>query len=260
MWNGSVWVNAKLVNANVSSSAAIAYSKLNLLGSVVDSDVSTTAAIQASKLAGYPNDVTKALLGNGTWASLSGATTYRKVTTKAVNTTVTATDLLNGEVTVAAGALGTTKLLRLTAWGDFLQNSGSNTPGVPQLQVSFGGTIQVDTGAATGVGASTLRNGWRVVVEIMNLNATNVQAVNINYTVGLQNGMATASSNAFATGEGAGASSYIGSPAPSTWLAQGYGAGSIDTTAACALLLKVINASSNAAYETKLIGAVAEIV
>ena len=42
----------------------------------------------------------------------------RKVTSKTVNTTTTETDLLNGEITVAASALGASRALRLTARGD----------------------------------------------------------------------------------------------------------------------------------------------
>lgn len=51
VYNGSSWVAAKLVDANVSSSAAIAYSKLALAGSIVNNDVSASAAIAKSKLA-----------------------------------------------------------------------------------------------------------------------------------------------------------------------------------------------------------------
>ncbi len=40
----------KIVNANVDSSAAIAYSKLNLSGTIVNADISTSAAIAYSKL------------------------------------------------------------------------------------------------------------------------------------------------------------------------------------------------------------------
>lgn len=50
VWNGSSWVAAKIVDANVSATAAIAYSKLSLAGSVVNNDVSNSAAIAYSKL------------------------------------------------------------------------------------------------------------------------------------------------------------------------------------------------------------------
>lgn len=41
---------------------------------IANAQISTTAAIAISKLAGFPNDVTKALLGDGTWATLAAAT------------------------------------------------------------------------------------------------------------------------------------------------------------------------------------------
>ena len=47
--NGIKW--AAIVNANVSATAAIAYSKLNLATSIVNADISATAEIAVSKLA-----------------------------------------------------------------------------------------------------------------------------------------------------------------------------------------------------------------
>ena len=41
-----------IVNADISASAAIAYSKLNLTGNIVNADVSSSAAIAASKISG----------------------------------------------------------------------------------------------------------------------------------------------------------------------------------------------------------------
>jgi hypothetical protein len=51
LWNGSAWVSGKVADANVSATAAIAYSKLNLATSIVNADVATGAAIAKSKLA-----------------------------------------------------------------------------------------------------------------------------------------------------------------------------------------------------------------
>lgn len=50
VYNGTAWTNAKLVNANVDAAAAIAYSKLNLAGSITGSDIAAGAAIPYSKL------------------------------------------------------------------------------------------------------------------------------------------------------------------------------------------------------------------
>lgn len=56
-----------IVNADVAGAAAIARSKLNFGSGLVDADIAAAAAIVASKIAGYPADATKMLLGNGTW-------------------------------------------------------------------------------------------------------------------------------------------------------------------------------------------------
>jgi len=58
-------------NADIAAGAAIAYSKLSLAGSVVNADVAAAAAIAPSKFAGFPNDATKYLAGDGSWPVLS---------------------------------------------------------------------------------------------------------------------------------------------------------------------------------------------
>lgn len=51
VYNGSSWVAATLVNANIDAAAAIAYSKLQLAGSIVNNDIASGANIAKSKLA-----------------------------------------------------------------------------------------------------------------------------------------------------------------------------------------------------------------
>jgi hypothetical protein len=62
------WVYQLLKNANVDPAAGIDYSKLNLALSIVNADIAANAAIAITKLAGYPNDGTKVLHGDGTWS------------------------------------------------------------------------------------------------------------------------------------------------------------------------------------------------
>lgn len=189
------------------------------------------------------------------WAAAPGAP-YRKTTAKAVNTTVAATDLLNSEITIAAGAMGTNGLLRLTAWGDWVNASGS-TVASPRLQVVFGGTTLFDTSiSGTNVTGAT-RNGWKVVVEIFNLAAANAQMSHFDLRM-MVNGASTQVQNTFTTGEGiltsivaAGQVIFGEGTNPST---------AVDTSLAKALVLNVINGSANAAYETKLLGAVVEVI
>ncbi len=97
--------------------------------------------------------------------SPGGAASYRKATQKVVNTTISATDLLNGEITIAASALGTTGEARLVAVGDWKQNSGG-AQSVPRFQLVLGGTTIIDTGnAGTAVDAAT-RYGWAISARI----------------------------------------------------------------------------------------------
>lgn len=196
------------------------------------------------------------------WAQTAGfALTYRKVTAKAVNTTTAATDLLNGEVTIAAGAMGTTGVARLTAWGDWLQNSGGNAA-PPRLQVVLGSTTLLDTGVSGNIGATATRFGWRVAVEILNLGATGSQLSSILATVASNNIGSANVNGVFTTGEGQyyGINAALGGTGVPL-LATGVNpATSVDTTVANVLALKVINGSANAAYETKLLGALVEIV
>lgn len=54
VYNGSSWVAAKLIDANVDAAAAIAYTKLQLAGSIVNNDISASAAIALSKIVPTP--------------------------------------------------------------------------------------------------------------------------------------------------------------------------------------------------------------
>lgn len=188
------------------------------------------------------------LIGAPIPAATTAGGVIRKVTSKTVNTTTSATDLLNGEVTIGAGALGTSNLLSLVATGDWLQNSGGTaTP--PRFQLVFGGTILIDTGTGGLISAGAARYGWKIVAEIMNLGVTNSQ--DVSFVLNLSAAVNTAFSTTLTTGSGGYGAAILGAM-PS---AVGSNAGSKDTTAALALVLNVINGSANAAYETKLVRA-----
>jgi len=199
----------------------------------------------------------QALAWNGTaWTptTIAGPTTYRKTTSKTVNTTVAETDLLNGEITVAANVMSTNKLLRLTAWGDWKQNSGGAAD-LPRFKLLFGGATLIDSNATGGtVANSATRRGWKIVAEILNLGATNSQWATMKADVGAGSVSAAASASP-TTGEGTYslATNVFG-------LLIASNTGAVDTTAGCALALSVINASNNANYETKLTGALVEII
>jgi hypothetical protein len=183
-------------------------------------------------------------------------TVYRKTTAKAATNTITETDLLNGEIQLPASALGSNGLMRLTAWGDGVYTSGGNQPAPRfKFKVGSGPTIVIDTGTTGGnvVPTSATRCGWRIVVEWMNLGATNSQWATINGFITTTSGLSAANA-AFATGEG-----IYANTGQAILLFDGSAASSIDTTVAQAIILSVINGSATST-EVKLFGAIVEII
>lgn len=185
-------------------------------------------------------------------------TTYRKSSTKTVNTTVSATDLLNGEITLAGAVLGIDRMLRLTAWGDNLNNSGGSSP-QPRFQLILGGTTLLDTGStAAALGNSASRNSWVLNAEIMNTGSASAQLAALR--IFLSCGLAGASlGNVFTTGLGEFAGISNGGGVQSG-IANGVNTTAVNTVPSLALVLNVINGSASASYETRLFGAVVEIV
>jgi hypothetical protein len=120
-------------------------------------------------------DATKFLRGDQTWAV--PALYLRKTTTKTVTNSTTITDLLNGEITVPAGALTSTGFLRFTAWGTYLQNSGS-TQALLRFGLALGSTSLVDTNTVAAIHTSnTAAHPWKFQAVIKAQNATNAQFV-----------------------------------------------------------------------------------
>lgn len=239
-------VNGGLDNSNLSGSAGIAYSKLTLTGSIVNADISGSAAIALSKLATLPSSAP-----------------YRKTTAATVVNTTTETDLLNGEITVAAGAIGTTGLLRLTAFGDWKQNSGGATD-VPRFKLKLGATTLLDTNVtgANIVPNSATRYPFRIEAEIMNLGAANSQWTTLFGDV-MTGDTATAgySGTGFATGEGL-TGNVVNSNSGHSLHVEYRGANSsaVDTSGACALVLSVVLPAASANCDISLKGAVVQII
>lgn len=200
-------------------------------------------------------------IGAGIKTSKIGLGLYRKTTSKQVLNSVADTDLLNGEITIAASAIGATGLLRLTAAGDYINNSGAARI-AQRFKLKLGATTLIDTGAPVGnaQAASATRFGWRVNATIWN-TATNVQVVYFDAVVTVNDsGVASGVNNVFATGEGTVA--YLGTVANtySQVLYSGYNAGAVDTTSAQALVLSVVNPTATATYDTTLQAAIVEII
>lgn len=124
---------AGLTNAEISAAAAIAYSKLNLSGSIVNADVNASAAIAYSKL-----NLTGAILN----ADLAGSIANAKLANSAITIAGTSTSL-GGSITLdTITGLSSTGLVKRTA---------ANT-----LGIGVGGTdYEVPLTFSTGLTRST---------------------------------------------------------------------------------------------------------
>lgn len=233
---------ALLLNKNIDPAAAIAKSKLDFTGAngIVNADIAGAAAIDSSKINGLP-------------------IYYRKTTSKTVSNSVAETDLLNGEVTIAANAMGTTKTLRLTAFGDWKQNSGAATD-VPRFKLKLGATTIWDSNiVGTNVVAnSATRIPWRIQAEIMNLGLTNSQWATI---VGFAEIGGTALAIvAPATGEGQTSTRMYNATSAAYVDYLGANSSAEDTTAAKTLVLSVILPVASANTDIVLKSALVEII
>jgi hypothetical protein len=190
----------------------------------------------------------------GRWKPQGGAL-YRKVTTKTINNTVAETDLLNGEITIAANLLGANGALRLTVEGEYMQNTGGPQTS-PRFKLKFGATTVFDaTGVAANITSSGSRFGYKFVVEIANVGATNAQWVTLlgNYIQGLA---------------GNGAGGFAGGMTTQILVAGGVGPTNIqgalataeDTTAAKALQLTVILGNAAVTHEITCKRALVEVL
>lgn len=205
------------------------------------------------------------LIWNGTnWAAGSASPVIaRKTTAKVVNNTTTETDLLNGEVTVAANAIGANGTVRLTAWGDGLYGSGSS---LPRLKLKLGATTLLDTGVLGASGTGAHRDDWRVDAIIQNRGAANAQSAQLTLAGSYDypgNGLVTyALLGGFAVGSGSNViwGNMTSGSQGARWGASGYGTGAVDTTGAQALALTVTLPTASASYEMQLVGAIVEVL
>jgi len=255
-------VSGAIVNADINAAAAIAYSKLALTnsivtgdivnGTIVDADISASAAIAVSKLTN-PADADQVLLGNATY----GRKVYRKATLKTVVNTTAATDLLNAEITVGAGVLGATGVLRLSAWGNWIQNTAGNQSS-PRIQLVLGGTTLLDTNLLAAVNASNAGTlPWNLAAVIEAQNATNSQFSLLDFDA-LEVAVASAAAT-FTTGTG-----LIRSDAAVGGYhflkAKGHNTSALDMTTSKTLVLNVILPVASANYGFTLNGALVEII
>lgn len=177
--------------------------------------------------------------------------TYRKVTVKIVSNTTTETDLLNGEITVAANALGTNNTLRLTVSGN-IANSDALLA-MPRFKLKLGATVMLDTGAGPTQWSTGGESAFKIVAEIINLGAANSQAATLDGT--FTGSLGSGSAN-FVTGIGTYATNTT-----NVGFACGWNNGlAVDTTANQALSLTVTLPVANAGVSASLQSALVEII
>jgi hypothetical protein len=178
---------------------------------------------------------------------------YRKTTSKVVVNTVAETDLLNGEITVAANAMSTNRALRLTAFGDLINNTGAAVA-TPRIKLKLGATTLVDSSVvAAAWSALASRLPWRITALIQNLGAANSQWADMAFKADPI--IAVASNIVVTTGEG-----LVVTSLNDFWSIGAGNAGAVDTTLAQLLALTVTLPTANALEDMTLKGALVEIV
>lgn len=150
-------LTGSIVNADINASAAIAYSKLNLANSILNADINTSAAIAYSKLAAMTTG--QALLGNAgvpTATTLSGDVTVGATGVTAIGASKVTNTMLAGSIDLTTKALtGTANQLlganNAASANEFKTLSGTSN----QISVTHGvGTITLATPQSIGTGSS----------------------------------------------------------------------------------------------------------
>ncbi len=152
----------KIVNSQISNSAAIAYSKLSLTGSIVNADIFSSAAIATSKLAALSASIVPVTDASGFLTSSATTTTelgYVHGVTSAIQTQMDAKAPLNSPVLVTPN-LGTPSAGVLTNCSG---TAASLTAGHVTTNANLTGPI-TSSGNATSI-ASQTGTGTKFVVD-----------------------------------------------------------------------------------------------
>lgn len=156
-------LSASIVNADVAAGAAIAYSKLNLSASIVNADVATSAAIALSKLAALT--ASRALQSDG-----SGVISVSAVTTTELGYVSGVTSAIQTQLNGKSFGAATNWVTADTATKTFTHNLGSTDVLVQIHDKTDGSLIEVDSVIATDANTTTLTAssappaaGWRVI-------------------------------------------------------------------------------------------------
>ena len=148
-------LNGTIVNADINSSAAIAYSKLTLTNSVVNADINSSAAIDLSKLASGTS--AQIVLANS-----SGVPTYTTVSgditiTNTGNAQIASNTIVNADINSAAAIAYSKLSLSNTIVNADINSSAAIAYSKLNLANSIT-TTDLQSGAAKGGFNSTLNN------------------------------------------------------------------------------------------------------
>lgn len=138
-------VAGSLANVDISASAAIAYSKLNLSNSIVNADVNTSAAIDRTKLASGTAD--HVVINNGSGVMSSEA-----------NLAITRGGTGSGTSQGAINALS-----QLTTAGDLLHYNGTNSTRLPAGTNDY--VLLADSGQTSGLRYAPIYGAVGVTVD-----------------------------------------------------------------------------------------------
>jgi hypothetical protein len=133
-------------------------------------------SIPASQIAGYPGAANLFLDGSGHWSAPPitnwGITVLSKWTQKVVSTTAK-TDLLNGEITIPAGAMSATGVIKCWMGGLFTNPSGAAK--TIQLELKLGPDRVIwDSGASDSLGPATPDHAWVFRGTLLAMNSIGV--------------------------------------------------------------------------------------
>jgi hypothetical protein len=176
---GKLSLTNSVLNSDISSSAAIAYSKLNLSNAIVNADINATAAIAYNKLA-LTSSIVNADISN------SAAIAYSKLSLSGAIT--------NGDISGSA-SIADSKLATITTAGKV--NGGAITSG------TIGGSAAINTsGAITTTGVITDATGSiRRIPQNAQTSAYTLQLSDVGKHISITTGGVTVPESIFAVGD-----------------------------------------------------------
>ena len=180
----------KLANANISASAAIAYSKLNLASSIVDADIAAAAAIALDKLAAVT--ASRALVSDASgFVSASSVTAtelgYVSGVTSAIQTQLNGKQATGDYITALTGDV--------TASGPGSASATIANDAITDVKVAAAAAIALSKLAATTADRALISNGSGVIAP------SAVTATELGYVSGVTSSIQTQIGNKISSTE-----------------------------------------------------------